>query len=223
MQRPEAGKPLIKFNHCKKYIYSFSMPQCCPLCGQVTGSRKLEEAPVSISDPFTNGHQEKCSFLLRPTQGTFLREYDGRSDLHVGITNTNGIVYNYTTCGVQRDEVGWEQSVSIPLLQPGMFGLMDQWDKYLEDFSATEAWLPQRYEDDHHNCYSYTLTFINCVLTAEGKEQLGKREFTEKYVVPRTRKASKYITLYRAIEERGFYVTDRPDEETNPPEGSGSC
>lgn len=73
MQRIEAGKPLIKFNHCKKYIYSFSVPQCCPLCQQVMGSRKLEEAPVSICNPFTNGHQEKCSFLLRPTQGTFLR------------------------------------------------------------------------------------------------------------------------------------------------------
>lgn len=80
-----------------------------------------------------------------------------------------------------------------------------------------------RYEEDRHNCYSYTLTFINCILTTEGKEQLGKEEFTEKYVVPRTRKASKYITLYRAIEEHGFYVTDHPDEETSPPEGSGSC
>lgn len=56
-----------------------------------------------------------------------------------------GIVYNYTTHGVQRDEAGWEQSVSIPLLQPSMFGLMDQWDKYLEDFSTTGAWLPHRY------------------------------------------------------------------------------
>lgn len=25
-----------------------------------------------------------------------------------------------------------------------MFGLMDQWDKYLEDFSTTGAWLPHR-------------------------------------------------------------------------------
>uniref|UniRef100_F6QR05 MKRN2 opposite strand n=1 Tax=Equus caballus TaxID=9796 RepID=F6QR05_HORSE len=89
MQHAEAGKPLIKFNHCKKCIYSFSVPRCCPLCRQDMGSRRLEEAPVSIANPFTNGHQEKCSFLLRPTQGTFLREYDGRSDLHVGITNTN--------------------------------------------------------------------------------------------------------------------------------------
>lgn len=56
-----------------------------------------------------------------------------------------GVVYNYTVHGVQRDEAGWEQSVSIPLLQPGMFGLMDQWDKYLEDFSTSWAWLPHRY------------------------------------------------------------------------------
>lgn len=56
-----------------------------------------------------------------------------------------GVVYNYTMHGVQRDEAGWEQSVSIPLLQPGMYGLMDQWDKYLEDFSTSGAWLPQRY------------------------------------------------------------------------------
>ncbi|XP_054450964.1 MKRN2 opposite strand protein isoform X2 [Pteronotus mesoamericanus] len=134
-----------------------------------------------------------------------------------------GVVYNYTMHGVQRDEAGWEQSVSIPLLQPGMFGLMDQWNKYLEDFSTTGAWLPHRYEEDCHNCYSYTLTFINCILTTEGKEQLDKNEFTEKFVVPRTRKASKYITLYRVIEEHGFYVIDHTDQEPSPPPGSGFC
>uniref|UniRef100_A0A8C9QTB7 Uncharacterized protein n=2 Tax=Spermophilus dauricus TaxID=99837 RepID=A0A8C9QTB7_SPEDA len=69
----EAGKPLIKFSHCKKSIYGFSVPRHCPLCQQEVGSAKLKEAPVSISNPFTDGHQEKCSFLLRPTQGTFLR------------------------------------------------------------------------------------------------------------------------------------------------------
>nr|XP_020032742.1 MKRN2 opposite strand protein [Castor canadensis] len=217
MHRAEAGKPLIKFNHCKKSIYSFRVPRSCPLCRQDVGLTKLEEAPVSIASPFTNGHQEKCSFLLRPTHGTFLREYDGSSDLHVGITNTNGVVYNYNQQGVQRDEAGWEQSLSVPLVQPGMFGLLDHWDKYLEDFSATEDWLPHRYEEDHHNCYSYTLTFINCVLVTESRAQLGKSEFTEKYVLPRTRLASKYIMLYRTIEARGFHAADRPDPDSSPP------
>ncbi|XP_030865423.2 MKRN2 opposite strand protein isoform X2 [Gorilla gorilla gorilla] len=223
MHCAEAGKALIKFNHCEKYIYSFSVPQCCPLCQQDLGSRKLEDAPVSIANPFTNGHQEKCSFLLRPTQGTFLREYDGRSDLHVGITNTNGVVYNYSAHGVQRDGEGWEESISIPLLQPNMYGIMEQWDKYLEDFSTSGAWLPHRYEDNHHNCYSYALTFINCVLMAEGRQQRDKSEFTEKYVVPRTRLASKFIILYRAIREHGFYVTDCPQQEAQPPEGGDLC
>uniref|UniRef100_A0A8C8YHH2 MKRN2 opposite strand n=1 Tax=Prolemur simus TaxID=1328070 RepID=A0A8C8YHH2_PROSS len=223
MHCAEVGKPLIKFNHCKKSIYSFGVPQRCPLCQKDMGSRKLEEAPVSIANPFTNGHQEKCSFLLRPTQGTFLREYDGRSDLHVGITNTKGVVYNYNVYGVQRDGTGWEQSISVPLLQPNMYGLMDQWDKYLEDFSTSGAWLPHRYEEDGHNCYTYALTFINCVLTTEGKEPLDKSEFTEKHVVPRTRLASKYITVYRATEERGFYVTDHADRERHPPSSGGLC
>lgn len=74
-----------------------------------------------------------------------------------------GIVYNYTMHGVQRDEAGWEQSVSIPLLQPSMFGLMDQWDKYLEDFSTSGAWLPHRYrvaEITHslHLCHPTSMT-----------------------------------------------------------------
>ncbi|XP_005387167.1 PREDICTED: MKRN2 opposite strand protein [Chinchilla lanigera] len=217
MQGTEAGKPLIKFNHCKRSIYSFRVPGCCPLCQEALGSAELADAPVSISSPFGNGHQEKCSFLFRPTRGTFLREYDGRSDLHVGITNTNGVVYNYDRCGVRRDRAGWEQSLVVPLLQPGMLGLQDQWDRYLEDFSAHEAWLPHRYEEDHHNCYSYSLMFINCILATEGKEQLDKTEFTEKYVVPRTRLASKYITLYRAIEEHGFYMIDHASPEAHPP------
>ncbi|XP_006902794.1 PREDICTED: putative uncharacterized protein C3orf83 homolog [Elephantulus edwardii] len=219
MGDPETGRTVIKFNHCQKCIYSFTVPRCCPLCLQEVSSRTLEQAPVSIFSPFTNGHQEKCSFLLRPTLGTFLREYDGKSDLHVGITNTNGVVYNYSIQGVHRDEAGWEQSINIPLLQPNMYGLMDQWNKYLEEFSNSGIWLPHRYDEDNHNCYSYTLTFVNSILSIEGKEQLDKTDFTETYVLPRTRKASKYIMLYRAIEELGFCINDPPQNETNLPYG----
>lgn len=71
-----AGKPLIKFRHCERSIYTFSVPQCCPLCQGDVGSTRIEDAPISISDPFSNGHQEKCAFLLKPTRGTFLR-YSG--------------------------------------------------------------------------------------------------------------------------------------------------
>lgn len=56
-----------------------------------------------------------------------------------------GVVYNYDAEGVHRAGTGWEQCISIPLVQPHMFGLLQQWDQLLEEFSAGEAWLPHRY------------------------------------------------------------------------------
>ncbi|XP_069500039.1 MKRN2 opposite strand protein isoform X2 [Ambystoma mexicanum] len=138
-------------------------------------------------------------------------EYDGNSDLHVGISSSKGIVYSYNESGVHREEQGWHQCVGVELLQPDMYGLISQWDKYLEDFSTTEAWLPQRYEESHHNCYTYALAFVNCMLAMQGtRQQLSKEEFTKQFVLPRTRQASKYITLYRAIVKNHFYIIDSP-------------
>ncbi|XP_038596099.1 MKRN2 opposite strand protein [Tachyglossus aculeatus] len=217
METPAAGASLIKLSHCGKAIYCGSVPRACPLCGLGLGSLKLEDAPLSIPSPLANGHRQRCAFLLKPTEGTFLRDYNGSSDLHVGITSTNGIVYNYNEKGVRRDGAGWEQSVSVPLVQPDLYGLLGRWDDYLEEFSATDDWLADRYSGDQHNCYSYALKFINWMLTLEGRRQLTRDEFIEQFVVPRTRKASKFITLYQAIEDHGFYITDHPGRHAAPP------
>ena len=117
---------------------------------------------------------------------------------------------------IQQGKAGWEQRASISLLQPGISGLMGQWHKHLEDFFTARGWLPHRCEEDCHSYYSYTLPFISCILTTEGKEQLDRNGFREKCVVPRIRKASRYIMLYQAIEECGFNVTDHTDQEPSP-------
>ncbi|XP_078241534.1 MKRN2 opposite strand protein isoform X3 [Pogona vitticeps] len=94
-----------------------------------------------------------------------------------------------------------------------MYGLLEQWDLYLEQFSAAEIWLPHRYDEHLHNCYTYALMFINCVLSAQKQQPMNKSEFTEKFVIPRTRKASKYITIYKEICKNGFYTVDHPSQE----------
>ncbi|KAJ4921360.1 hypothetical protein JOQ06_022804 [Pogonophryne albipinna] len=53
-------------------------------------------------------------------------EFDGTSDLHTGISNTEGVVYNYTRAGVVRELSGWERCVSVPLVRPDMFHLLNQ-------------------------------------------------------------------------------------------------
>lgn len=53
-----------------------------------------------------------------------------------------GVVFNYTKPGVRQDQRGWEMCISIPLIQPDMFNLLNQWDQYLNKFSDAEMWDP---------------------------------------------------------------------------------
>lgn len=80
-----------------------------------------------------------------------------------------GVVYNYTKCGVRRDREGWEHCVSIMLVQPDMYNLINQWDQYLEKFSSAQMWDPlwQRqifylfgYTFEINSKDSYSLNFI---------------------------------------------------------------
>ncbi|XP_009067916.1 PREDICTED: MKRN2 opposite strand protein, partial [Acanthisitta chloris] len=139
--------------------------------------------------------------------------YDGGSDLHVGITNSHGVVYNYDQEGIHRAETGWEQCLSIPLVQPDMFELLQQWDKLLEEFSMGEAWLPHRYDEHEHNCYTYALAFINSLLTAQGQQPLTKGDFTGTFVLPHTKKASRYLTLHQELTHNEFYIVPLADDE----------
>lgn len=118
-------KSVIKFNHCDKDIFCFFVPDQCPECGVSFSGKRLEEAPVSIPNPFSNGHKVPCAFLVASTEDSVLRydihiiswrflrlsscwesfeqfldwccasyrNFDGRSDLHTGITNTNGTAF----------------------------------------------------------------------------------------------------------------------------------
>lgn len=53
-----------------------------------------------------------------------------------------GVVFNYTKTGVRRDYQGWERCICIPLVQPDMYNLLDQWDQYLDKFSNAQMWDP---------------------------------------------------------------------------------
>ncbi|NWH56796.1 MKROS protein, partial [Geococcyx californianus] len=68
-----------------------------------------------------------------------------------------------------------------------------------------------RYEEHEHNCYTYALAFINSILATQGKQPISKSEFTEKFVIPQTKKASKYITVHRELTANDFYIVPLPD------------
>ncbi|XP_013875519.1 MKRN2 opposite strand protein [Austrofundulus limnaeus] len=207
-------RSVIRLSHCQKDIFCFSVPEQCPSCGEELRGSRLQEAPVSLPSPFSNGHKSSCCLLVAPAHDNLHRDFDGTSDLHTGISNTTGVVYNYTQDGVRRDLSGWERCISIPLVRPDMFHLLAQWDQYLERFSDGPMWDPvwYRFQEDEHNCFSFCLQFLNNVLTAEGQEVLSREDFTRCFVLPRIRRGSKYSTLYQHIQEHQFYMVGRQED-----------
>uniref|UniRef100_A0A3B5MHM0 Uncharacterized protein n=1 Tax=Xiphophorus couchianus TaxID=32473 RepID=A0A3B5MHM0_9TELE len=200
---------VIHLSHCQKEIFCFAVPEVCPSCGEELKGRRLQEAPVSLPSPFTDGHKTSCCLLVAPK--TFSRQdFTGTSDLHTGISNTKGVVYNYTQDGVRRDQSGWSRCISIPLVRPDMFHLLAQWDQYLESFSEGPAWDPVFHEEDH-NCFSFCLQFLNGILAMEGRGALSRDDFTRCFILPRMRRVSKYTTLIRHLQDHQYYLTDRQE------------
>ncbi|XP_023264015.1 MKRN2 opposite strand protein-like [Seriola lalandi dorsalis] len=196
------------------HLCRLKQPTDCPSCGEVLRGNRLQEAPVSLPSPFTDGHKSSCCLLVAPAHNNPGREFDGTSDLHTGISNTKGVVYNYTRGGVLRDQSGWERCVSVPLVRPDMFHLLAQWDQYLDHFSDGSMWDPawHRFDEEHQNCFTYCLHFINSVLATEGRSSLSRETFTHSFILPRMRRVSKYTTLYDHIQRHQYYMVDRQED-----------
>ncbi|XP_068598216.1 MKRN2 opposite strand protein-like [Brachionichthys hirsutus] len=205
---------VIRLTHCQKEIFCFSVPAHCPSCGEELRGSRLQEAPVSLPSPFTNGHKTSCCLLIAPAHDNLGREFDGTSDLHTGISSMSGVVYNYTRAGVGRELTGWERCVSVPLVRPDMFHLLAQWDLYLDRFSEGSMWDPawHRFDEDNHNCFSFCLQFINSVLAAEGRSSLNRDTFTHSFILPKMRRVSKYAALHQHIQRHQYYVVDRQED-----------
>lgn len=96
----------------------------------------------------------------------------------------------------------YQHTVSIFLTSVSLLWLI--WD-----FSPHSS-----FNEENHNCYSYTLMFINCVLAMQSKRALSKDEFTQTFILPRVKRASKYTMLCQEISQNHFFIVDSPNRDT---------
>lgn len=71
--------------------------------------------------------------------------------------------------------------------------------------------LSLRFHEEDHNCFTFCLEFVNCVLAAEGQSSLSRDTFTLSFILPRMRRVSKYTTLYQHIQCHRYYMVDRQE------------
>lgn len=70
-----------------------------------------------------------------------------------------------------------------------------------------------RYEEQQHNCFTFALAFVNRVRQGRGREPLSKAQFTESFLLPHTREASRYLTLHQQLAHRDVYIVPLAEQE----------
>ncbi|GAA6233085.1 MKRN2 opposite strand protein-like [Lates japonicus] len=206
-------RDLLRFRHCGRTVYTLHGPAGlrCPVCGLAV-RLGLMEAPIRIQTPFRDGHRTTCCFLITSRHGAAGFSEENESELHVGISNSEGVVFSYTESGVQRQQQGWELSIVVPLVAPSNNSLSFRtlWDEQLETYSRLKTWMADRFQEQREFgscCYGFALSFINHVMRPEGSQPISRERFTCWYVLPRMEMTSRYLSVYQHICQHGYYST----------------
>lgn len=126
-------------------------------------------------------------------------------DLHIGVTTSSGTIVEFDRNGLRRHRSGqWNQCL---LLDQADSPWIEHWDNTLLQVCKYKCWSAKSYNEDRHNCYSFVLTFLMSLNYGNlSKAASSRTVFCEKFIVPRTTAAGKYISLYRKLKENGCYV-----------------
>ena len=149
---------LICFKHCcASSIFCKKVPEACPICNSSLSTFVLE--PFVIPYPLVNAKDYPCSIVVRPSLGNFLENYTPKDDLHIGITNSNGIVFEYDKFGIiKNDKLKWTNCVAIECIPESW---ISQWEEVLSYLCNDSQWNSCNYNEISFNCFNFVLSFLN--------------------------------------------------------------
>lgn len=204
---------IICFQHCENKVFTIKMLAKCPECHiELNSDDAYKMMPFRLPYPFIKPHQYPCSIILRPTHGDFLNDYFNAMNLHIGLTTSNGTIIEFDQSGLhktfstQSDTSRWSQSLVVETVPEPWY---EHWDDVLREIEKDihTKWTSTAYHEDSFNCYTFVLDFLQHLKygTLSAAAQ-NRTTFCERYIVPRTTAAGKYISLYRKIRDHGFYI-----------------
>ncbi|BFF95574.1 MKRN2 opposite strand protein [Drosophila madeirensis] len=227
---------ILCFHHCNAKVFCFTLPHTCPHCnapldadadadvnedapsaldkGATAGPQSTATAarllPFRLPYPFVRATQHPCAIVLRPSTGDFLNDYSNATDLHIAVTTSGGDIVEFDRDGLRRHRRDdnpreWWQSLLVGDVPEPWH---DYWDEMLQQICAQSMrWSMASYEETSHNCYAFVLAFLQALGHGQLSEAAhSKTAFCEKYIVPRTTTAGKYISLYRRLRRNGVHV-----------------
>ncbi|KAG8238361.1 hypothetical protein J437_LFUL018004 [Ladona fulva] len=133
-------------------------------------------------------------------------DYLNHKDLHIAVTSSDGTVVEFDRSGLMKHVEGhcWKQCIVVKDEEVDQ----EHWDDTLKRLSKQPCWSPERYDESCHNCYSFVLAFLRS-LDSGGLSYAAagsKMSFCEKFIIPRTTAAGKYVSVYRRVRNDGYYI-----------------
>lgn len=177
------------------------------MCHKQIGDSSI--IPFRLPSPFAKASQHPCSVVLRPTEGTFLDDFENSSDLHIAVTRANGDLVEFNVPGLQElssseSNKEWSNCLVIETVPPNWHSL---WDEKLFDMCHDPFWKTAQYHERNLNCYSFVLKFLESLGFGElSKYSRDKNVFSQIYVIPKTVNVAKYISIYRQIVKNGVFI-----------------
>jgi len=196
---------ILCFQHLRNEakVFCFQVPSICKFCNADLLTNELRIPPFKIPYPFKTSSNEPNTLVIKPTLGDFLNNYENSSDLHIGVTDSEGFVIEYDINGLRRSKAhNWNQCLPIKILNCVTPSLRSYWDEILYKIFKKECWIPERYDAESHNCYSFVLSFLRSLELTELQPYLSNKViFCKHFVTPQARVAAKYISLYRQLKK----------------------
>lgn len=194
---------ILCFRHCcSKSIFCKTVPEICPICQLCITEYKI--MPFLVPYPYKNAACEPNSIVVRPANGNFLTDYHIVNDLHIGITNMNGLVFEYDKEGlILNDCSRWTNCIAINVI-PSSWD--SHWNETLKIMLKDSKWKSENYDETSMNCFNFVIEFINN-LKYMNMNFTNKETICEKLILPKLRDALTYNLLFMKLESNEFFIS----------------
>ena len=214
----EDNEPILCFQHCENInILCLRLPDVCPLCSElISGCMKIP--PFRLPSPFCDSKDKPFCVVIKPSSGGFLETTGSilHDDLHVGICDSKGIVYDFDEEGLNKSVEGWPQCIAVNVVHKNEFQVLSDWDVKLSEFCDMERWHADSYDEDLNNCFTFALEFLRLLKPSLCEDNLkDKVTFCENLVLPCTESAVKYIHIYEKLCVEGGVIVEKTKLDTH--------
>ncbi|CAB4066565.1 KPNA5_6 [Lepeophtheirus salmonis] len=208
---PLFEEKILCFEHCRVQTFALTLPEKCTQCRTKLTECSMNIPPFEVPSPFSKARDYPCSVVLKPTQGDFLKDYRNGTNLHIALTDSRGTVVEYDEEGIHQDRTKqWNRCIVLDLCDISSELTSDPdwgeyWDMILYEFlSASPVWTVDTYDELNHNCFEFVLSFLRALKQNPFSSlSRNKVKFCERFILPKTTVAAKYIALYRKIIQSG--------------------